>query len=90
MTDWIESELQNIDIGDKRLKSFHESLGNSIPNSFCNRKEVQACYRFFDNDLVHSSSILEPTLELPTTRGTIHYRKNGSAHIVPARPNQRS
>ncbi len=25
-------------------------------------------------------------LELPTTRGTIHYRKDGQAHIVPARP----
>ncbi len=28
----------------------------------------------------------DQSLQLPTTRGTIHYRKNGLAHIVPAPP----
>lgn len=76
MTEWIENELATIDIGDKRLnerakailRGFHESIGNSIPDSFQTLKEVQACYRFFDNDMVHPSSILEPHINATLER----------------------
>ena len=57
---WIKDEFESIDIGDKRLNNRVKHLINaafkkpsaSICSMFNTRKEVQAAYRLYDNNLV--------------------------------------
>lgn len=69
--EWVSKELENISLGDKRLnKRFLNLLDaaskqpqSSLNTMFHTRKEIQACYRFFSNDLVTESKVLKPHLE---------------------------
>jgi len=62
ISEWVTEELDGIDIGDRRLNNRvmnivtaeSKQLGKSITQLFHTRKEVQACYRFFSNDLYQS------------------------------------
>ncbi len=68
---WIGKELNRIDLGDERLnKRVLEILEKaskqpqaSINKMFHTRKEVQACYRFFSNDLVDEKKIIQPHIQ---------------------------
>lgn len=65
---WVEEELESIDIGDKRLNNRVKYLLHaaskqpsvSICSMFHTRKEVQAAYRLYDNDLVTEQKIFKP------------------------------
>ena len=66
MNNWVEAELAEQDMGDKRLdkraKIILENLSRdaalSIPNANKTWAETQAAYRFFDNDKVSFDSIM--------------------------------
>src|SRR5581483_3973551 len=68
---WVESEMESIDLGDRRLNqrsfSILEGLGLSpgrtIPQAFQAWNEIKATYNFFNNELVSPEKILEPHLE---------------------------
>ena len=68
---WIESELETLDIGDIRLNrravSIAENLGlapgRTIPQAFISRRDIKACYKFFDNGSVSDKKILAPHIE---------------------------
>lgn len=76
ISDWIKKELEGIEFGDKRLNKRILTLLNnaskqpqaSINRMFHTRKEVQACYRFFSNDLVNESKIIAPHLKMTVER----------------------
>ena len=67
---WVEYELERIRLGEQRLnKRILHLLDQaskqpqaSINKMFHTRKEIQACYRFFSNDLVDEIKIIEPHL----------------------------
>lgn len=67
---WVQDELEGVKFGEKRLnKRILHLLDQaskqpqaSINQMFHTRKEVQACYRFFSNDLVDETKIIEPHL----------------------------
>lgn len=69
--EWVAKELAGIELGDKRLNKRVLNLldvaskqpQSSLNTMFHTRKEIQACYRFFSNDLVTESKILEPHLQ---------------------------
>lgn len=69
--EWVTKELAGIELGDKRLNKRVLNLldaaskqpQSSLNTMFHTRKEIQACYRFFSNDLVTESKILEPHLK---------------------------
>lgn len=69
--EWVTKELAEIDLGDKRLNkrvlkildTASKQPQSSLNTMFHTRKEVQACYRFFSNDLVTESKIIEPHLQ---------------------------
>lgn len=71
VSDWVAEELKDIDIGDKRLNNRLKHLLStaskqpqmSINKMFHTRKEIQACYRFFSNDLVDETKIIAPHIE---------------------------
>lgn len=77
---WVEQELNGIDFGDKRLnKRVLELLEKaskqpqaSLNKMFHTRKEVQACYRFFSNNLVNESKIIEPHVNETYKRSSQH------------------
>ena len=67
--DWIESEFENVDLNDLRLKNrllkmvrdFYAKPDSSIPElNDGNWGQVKATYRFFDNDKVTMEKILIP------------------------------
>lgn len=68
---WITKELEGIEFGDKRLNKriltlLDQASKNpqaSINSMFHTRKEVQACYRFFSNNLVNEEKMIEPHLK---------------------------
>lgn len=68
MTDRLIDEVKGADLGDERLnrrlvqivKRFGESPNLSIPAATTTRAEMEAAYRFFDNDKVSSQKILAP------------------------------
>lgn len=68
MSDWASNEMGCVALGDKRLDKraikILEVFGNqpehSIPQAFPTRAEAQACYRFFDSDLVDDQKLLQP------------------------------
>ena len=65
------SELGTAQFGDarltKRISKIAESLSQkpntSIPAAFASRADMEACYRFFDNDNVAPDKILQPHIE---------------------------
>ena len=68
ISSWVTEELNGIDIGDKRLNTRIMHLLSaaskqpemSLNKMFHTRGEVQACYRFFSNDLVDETKIITP------------------------------
>lgn len=78
--EWVKRELSGIDIGDERLnKRVLELLEKaskqpqaSLNKMFHTRKEVQACYRFFSNDLVDENKIIRPHIEETYKRSSQH------------------
>jgi len=77
---WVTIELEGIDIGDKRLNNRIMHLltatymqpEKSITRLFHTRTEVQACYRFFSNDLVDENKIITPHLQKTIARASEH------------------
>lgn len=77
---WIKEELQEMSLGDLRLnKRICEILEKaskqpqaSLNKMFHTRKEVQACYRFFSNDLVDESKVIEPHIKTTFERVSQH------------------
>ena len=67
----LVDEVRNADLGDKRLNrrlgKLVEELGAkpnlSIPAATRARKEMEAAYRFFDNDKVSPEKILRPHID---------------------------
>jgi hypothetical protein len=65
---WAKEEVDGVDFGDKRLDArvgtVLSALGNrpnlSIPAACGGRAEMEAAYRFFDNDKVTFDKVLEP------------------------------
>lgn len=65
---WVREELEAVDLGDLRLDARLElllsALGNrphlSIPAACRGRAELEAAYRFFDNDKVTFDKVLQP------------------------------
>jgi len=63
---WAEQEVESVDLGDERLDArvaiLLSELGNrpnlSIPAACRGRAEMQAAYRFFDNDKVSFQKVL--------------------------------
>ncbi len=78
VSEWVKKELEGIEFGDKRLNSRVLNLLDkaskqpqaSINRMFHTRKEVQACYRFFSNDLVNEEKIIEPHLKMTVKRAS--------------------
>ena len=65
---WFKEELETTALGDQRLNErlahILEALGNqptaSIPAALGGRKELEAAYRFCDNEKVTPEKILQP------------------------------
>ncbi len=65
---WTESEMVDLDTGDKRLdkrvKAVLKAVANkpsmAFPKQFHSTAELKACYRLFDSDLITCEAILEP------------------------------
>jgi hypothetical protein len=78
ISEWVKKELAMIELGDRRLNNRMLSLldraskqpESSLNRMFHTRKEVQACYRFFSNDLVDEVKIIKPHLEMTITRAS--------------------
>ena len=68
---WAEEEVESVDLGDERLDArvaiVLSELGNrpnlSIPAACKGRAEMQAAYRFFDNDKVSFQNVLAPHVQ---------------------------
>jgi hypothetical protein len=68
ITPWAQEEVEAADLGDERLDARLEllvsALGErpnlSIPAACAGRAEMQAAYRFFDNDKVTFDKVLQP------------------------------
>ena len=77
---WVVEELGGIEFGDKRLnKRVLEILEKaakqpqaSLNAMFHTRKEIQACYRFFSNDLVEEQKIFQSHLQESYKRSVQH------------------
>ena len=80
VSEWVRKELEGIEFGDKRLNNRVLNLLDkaskqpqaSINRMFHTRKEIQACYRFFSNDLVDETKIIEPHLKMTIKRASQH------------------
>jgi hypothetical protein len=78
VSEWVTKELGGIEFGDKRLNKRVLNILNkasqqpqaSINTMFHTRKEIQACYRFFSNDLVNEAKIIEPHLNMTAERAS--------------------
>ena len=76
MSTWVASECTNLDLGDERLNrraikiiaSIANSPQSSIPKSSQGWAETQATYRFYANDSVTHTAILEAHYEATKTR----------------------
>ena len=73
---WVEDELHSIDLRDKRLEkrmaSLLETLSRSstasIPAACDDRAEMEAAYRFFDNEKVDFETVLAPHIDATYSR----------------------
>ena len=71
VAEWAREETASADFGDERLDErvaiVLSSLGNrpnlSIPSACAGRAEMQAAYRFFDNEKVSFEKVLAPHIE---------------------------
>jgi hypothetical protein len=80
VNNWVTKELEGIDFGDKRLNervltlldSASKDPQASINRMFHTRKEIQACYRFFSNNLVNEKKMIEPHLQRTAQRASQH------------------
>jgi hypothetical protein len=67
----LADEMADCDFGDDRLNkracsiadAFSSHPNVSIPAAFSSRSDLEACYRFFDNDSVTPDKILRPHIE---------------------------
>ena len=72
----LEGEFQAVQFGDARLSNraiqiatrLEQSPNASIPAAMCTDKELDACYRFFDNPKVLPPKILQPHIEATYSR----------------------
>jgi hypothetical protein len=79
-SEWVTQELGGVEFGDKRLNNRVLELLDkaakqpqaSLNTMFHTRKEIQACYRFFSNDLVNEHQIFEPHLQESYKRSAQH------------------
>ena len=77
---WAEQEMKSVDLGDERLDAriaiVLSDLGNhpneSIPAACKGRAEMQAAYRFFDNDKVSFEKVLAPHIRQSLQRMAGH------------------
>jgi hypothetical protein len=77
---WAEQEFECMDLGDERLNArattLLEALGNrphlSIPAACGGRAEMQAAYRFFDNDKTTFQKVLAPHVQRTLQRMAEH------------------
>ena len=68
---WAKEEVETVDLGDDRLNErfvlLLSALGNgpnlSIPAACGGRAEMEAAYRFFDNDKTSFDKVIEPLLK---------------------------
>ena len=68
---WVTSELEMMNLGDKRLNAraihiFNQlglAPGRTVPQTFQSWKEIKASYNFFGNDLVSGKKMLAPHIE---------------------------
>jgi hypothetical protein len=75
---WAKEEMVSVDLGDERLDSrvvaVLSALGSrptvSIPAACGGRAEMQAAYRFFNNDKVTFDKVLQPHIERTLTRAS--------------------
>ena len=73
---WFTEELETTKLGDKRLNErfsqILEALGNrpnaSIPAALGGRAELEAAYRFFDNEKVTPEKLLAPHFDATIKR----------------------
>lgn len=76
MCSTVEDELNTIDIGDKRLNcrakkiltDFWTNPTYSIAAACKGKKEVEAAYRFFDNNIVSFEKIIQPHIQATLER----------------------
>ena len=76
MAEWIATEMAGLDLGDQRLNDrqcllwerFSTHPQGSIPESLQGWAEVQAAYRFFDNEQVTAESVLAPNRQATLER----------------------
>lgn len=76
MKDWIEHELETLELGDKRLNKrckvvldrLSDKPSVSIPAACKDWADTMGTYRFLQNDSVTSESILEPHYDATLTR----------------------
>src|SRR5580658_7890451 len=77
---WAMEEAKTVDLGDARLNSRFElllsALGNrpnlSIPAACGGRAEMEAAYRFFDNQKVTFDKVLQPHVARTVQRFAKH------------------
>lgn len=73
---WVADELETVNFGDQRLnkrlinilQGFAARPNISIPAALGGRAELEAAYRFFDNDNVTPEKILKPHFEATQNR----------------------
>ena len=86
MAEWIATEMAGLDLGDQRLNDrqcllwerFSTHPQGSIPESLQGWAEVQAAYRFFDNEQVTAESVLAPHRQATLER----IRQNGVVLVL--------
>jgi len=82
MDSWIQKELRDIPLGDRRLVKRASIVLNrlstepmaSIPANCRSWSETKASYRFFDHDKVTSEAILSPHKAATLQRVQAHHR----------------
>ena len=80
MQSWIKDELQTADLGDKRLNNRFATLldqmsskpSESIPAACGGWADINAAYRFFDNDKVTPDAVLAPHRDATIARCAKH------------------
>ena len=73
---WCEEELETSQFGDQRLKGRFQAIleaasaqpNNSLPQAMGARAELEAAYRFFDNEKVTPEKILQPHAQATVKR----------------------
>jgi hypothetical protein len=77
---WVSDEFVGADFGDRRLaeravriaEACAQEPTKSLPRAMPKRADIDAAYRFFNNDAVHPSGILRPHQEQTAQRAAAH------------------